>query len=125
VGGTCLVAAVYLSRRAAIASASVTENELTVVRRPDERRYELLLAGEHVGELVYRERGGDVVAFLHTEVDPNVQRRGLGTALVVGALDDARDRGQRVVPICPFVDAYIRRHPDYADLAVSDPARRP
>jgi predicted GNAT family acetyltransferase len=54
-----------------------------------------------------------------------VQRRGLGSALVAGALDDARARGLRVVPICPFVDAYIRRHPDYADLVVTDPARRP
>ena len=73
----------------------------------------------------YRKKYSELTAFLHTEVDPNVQRRGLGTALVVGALDDARDRGKRVVPICPFVDAYIRRHPDYADLAVADPARRP
>ena len=102
----------------------MTEAEPTVVRRPEDRRYVLLLDDEPAGEIVYRERGGDVVAFLHTEVFPHVQRRGLGTALVVAALDDARARGQRVVPICPFVDAYIRRHPEYADLVVDDPARR-
>ena len=50
--------------------------------------------------------------------------RGLGTALVTGALDDARARGLRVVPLCPFVDAFMRRHPEYADVAVADPARR-
>jgi predicted GNAT family acetyltransferase len=103
----------------------LAEDDITVVRRPEERRYVLLVGGEHAGELVYRERNDDVVAFLHTEVDPSIQRRGLGTALVTGALDDARARGQRVVPICPFVDAFIRRHPEYADLAVADPARRP
>ena len=92
--------------------------------RPEQRRYELMLAGEHVGELVYRNRGENVVAFLHTEVDPTAQRRGLGSALVAGALDDARRRGLRVVPLCPFVDAYVRRHPEYADLVAADPARR-
>ena len=92
--------------------------------RPAERRYELLLAGAHAGELVYRDRGGNVLAFLHTEVDETLQRRGLGSALVAGALDDARDRGLHVVPICPFVDAYVRRHPEYGDLVVDDPARR-
>jgi predicted GNAT family acetyltransferase len=102
----------------------VTDDDLTVVHRPDERRYELLAGGAHAGELVYRDRGGDVVAFLHTEVDATLQRRGLGTALVTGALDDARERGQKVVPLCPFVDAFIRRHPEYADLVAPDPARR-
>ena len=102
----------------------MADADLEVVHQPDERRYELLLAGEPVGELVYRDRGGNIVAFLHTEVDPTVQRRGLGTALVTGALDDARERGLRVVPLCPFVDAYIRRHQGYADIVVADPARR-
>jgi predicted GNAT family acetyltransferase len=104
--------------------SNVSEQDLAVVDRPDERRYELLVDGEHAGELVYRDRGGGVVAFLHTEVDPTLQLRGLGSALVTGALNDSRARGLHVVPICPFVDAYVRRHPEYADLVVDDPARR-
>ena len=125
VGDTCLRAGVYLSgHRDRGSLPALAEDDITVVRRPDERRYELLVAGEPAGELVYRNRGEEVVAFLHTEVDPNIQRRGLGSALVVAALDDARERGLRVVPICPFVDAYIRRHPEYADLVAPDPARR-
>ena len=102
----------------------MAEDDITVEHRPEQRRYELLVGGTHAGELVYRERGDDIVAFLHTEVDPGIQRRGLGTALVTGALDDARARGQRIVPLCPFVDSFIRRHPEYAELAVADPARR-
>ena len=102
----------------------MAENDILVVHRPRERRYELLVRGEPAGELVYRDRGGNVVAFLHTEVDPTVQRRGLGSALVAGALADARDRGLLVVPVCPFVDAYVRRHPEYADLIADDTARR-
>ena len=97
---------------------------VTIEHRPDERRYELLVDGEPAGELVYRDRGGGVLAFLHTEVDPDVRLRGLGSALVVAALDDARARGLRVVPLCPLVDAYVRRHPAYGDLVADDPARR-
>jgi predicted GNAT family acetyltransferase len=103
---------------------ALAADDITVVHRPDEHRYELLVGGEHAGELVYRDRGGKVLAFLHTEVDQHVQRRGLGSALVAGALDEARERGFRVVPLCPFVDAYIRRHPEYHDLVADDPARR-
>ena len=99
-------------------------SEIAVEHRPDERRYELLVDGEPAGELVYRDRGNGVLAFLHTEVDPNVRLRGLGSALVAGALDDARARGLRIVPLCPFVDAYVRRNPEYADLVADDPARR-
>jgi predicted GNAT family acetyltransferase len=102
----------------------VRADDLTVVHRPEERRYELLLGGERAGELVYRARGDDVIALLHTEVEPKLQHRGLGSTLVAGALDDVRARGLRVVPVCPFVAAYVNRHPPYGDLVVSDPARR-
>jgi predicted GNAT family acetyltransferase len=102
----------------------VTAGDVTVERRDDERRYVLLLDGEHAGELVFRDRGGGVLAFLHTEVDPAKQQRGLGSALVRAALEDARERGLRIVAVCPFVEAYVRNHSEYADLAVADPARR-
>lgn len=100
------------------------DDDVAVEHRPGERRYALLVGGEDAGELVYRDRGGGVLAFLHTEVDPAKRRRGLGAQLVGAALDDARDRGLRVVPICPFVDAFIEGHPAYADLVAPDPARR-
>jgi predicted GNAT family acetyltransferase len=102
----------------------VMTNDIRVQRLEQERRYVLLLEGEHAGELVFRDRGGSVLAFLHTEVDPGRQRRGLGSALVRGALDDVRERGLKVVAVCPFVEAFIDEHSEYADLAVADPARR-
>jgi predicted GNAT family acetyltransferase len=102
----------------------VTAGDVTVERRDDEGRYVLLLGDEHAGELVFRDRGGGVLAFLHTEVDPARQRRGLGSALVRAALEDVRERGLQIVPVCPFIEAYVHDHPEYADLAVTDPARR-
>ena len=101
-------------------SANVRADDITVVHRPEERRYELLAGGERAGELVYRDRGDDVIALLHTEVEPKLQHRGLGSALVGCALDDARARGLRIVPLCPFVAQYVKRHPEYS--AIVDPA---
>jgi uncharacterized protein len=78
-------------------------------------RYELLRDGRILGEILYRTRG-DRIVLLHTEVLPSAEGGGLGSRLVTGALDDIRARDLRVVPLCPFVAAYIRRHPEYADL---------
>jgi uncharacterized protein len=87
-----------------------------VVDNPAELRYELYADdGELAGEILYRRLPG-ALALVHTEVDP--KRQGLGSELVKGALDDMRERGLNVVPVCPFVIAYIRRHPEYADLVV-------
>jgi uncharacterized protein len=85
-----------------------------------ELRYELLLDGRLVGETRYRREPG-LVVLVHTEIDPSLEHRGLGSRLVRGELDDIRARGLRVVPHCPFVAAYIRRHPEYSDLFADDP----
>jgi len=80
-----------------------------------ELRYELTVNGNRVGELRYRLEPG-VVVLVHTEVDPAFEGRGLGTRLIQGALDDIRARGLRMTPQCPFVRAFVDRHPEYADL---------
>ena len=92
-----------------------------VVRdNPEELRYEALLDG-HVGLIRYRAEPG-IVVLVHTEVDEAVEGTGVGSRLVRGALDDIRARGLRLVPLCPFVAAYLRRHPEDADLVTDDPA---
>jgi predicted GNAT family acetyltransferase len=92
---------------------------IAVQDNPGESRYELLLDERVVGEILYR-LAPEHVVLLHTEVLPSLEGKGLGARLVAGALDDIRVRGLRVVAFCPFVRAYIRRHPDYADLVVRD-----
>src|SRR6266508_2537355 len=81
-------------------------------------RYEALLDGELVGELGYRTTD-DVVTLIHTEIASRLEGRGLGEQLVAGALDDIRARGLHIVPLCPFVAAYLRRHLGYDDLVRS------
>ena len=95
-----------------------TGSAQVVVRdNPDESRYELLLDGDVVGEIRYRRRP-DAIALIHTEVSASLEGRGLGAQLVSAVLEDLRARGLQIVPICPFVRSYIRRHPEYADLVV-------
>jgi hypothetical protein len=92
--------------------------DLTVRDNAAELRYEVLGEGRVVGEILYRKRG-DRMVLLHTEVLPSAEGSGLGSRLVGGALDDIRARGLSVVPLCPFVAAYIQRHPEYGDLVAA------
>jgi predicted GNAT family acetyltransferase len=89
--------------------------EIRVTDNPAEQRYELWDGEVLAGFIEYRLRG-DAVAMTHTEVEPHLQTRGLGTRLVADALADTRARGRTVKPYCPFVAAYIREHPEYEDL---------
>ncbi|SNS03118.1 hypothetical protein SAMN06893096_101456 [Geodermatophilus pulveris] len=89
--------------------------DLTVIDVPEAGRYEAREGDRVLGLAAYR-RHGERVVFTHTEVDPAAGGRGVGGTLVRGALDDVRARGLRAVPLCPFVRAWLDRHPDYADL---------
>ena len=83
----------------------------TTVRDNEARsRYELLLDGRVVGFAQYRLAGTRITMY-HTEVEPEYGGRGLGDELARAALDDVRRRGLVLVPLCPFIAAYIRRHP--------------
>ena len=65
------------------------------------------------------ERRGDVLEMMHTEVPEASEGQGYGATLAEAALDFARRDGATVIPSCPFVAAFIERHPDYADLVAS------
>lgn len=80
----------------------------------ERRRFELDIGGE-IAFANYRRDGG-VVTIMHTEVPRHINGRGIGSQLVRGALDLVRAEGAKVVPMCPFVGAYITKHPEYADL---------
>ena len=92
--------------------------EPTVEDVPDADRYEIR-EGERLLGLAAYERRGNTVVFVHTEVDPDSGRSGVGSTLVRAALDDVRARGGSVVPRCSFVRGWIDRHPEYGDLVES------
>jgi predicted GNAT family acetyltransferase len=86
-------------------------NDIEVVDNPDAQRFEARIDGKLVGLADYRIRDGRAV-FPHTEVDPDVGGKGVGTKLVREALDRMIATGNTVVPQCPFVAEVIRRYPD-------------
>ena len=58
----------------------------------------------------------DRIVFTHTEVPPRHEGHGIGSQLIRFALRSARDRGLKVIPVCPFFDAYVRKHAEEQDL---------
>lgn len=82
-------------------------------------RYEAWIGDKRAGVLEYVSTPG-TIDFTHTVVDEQFGGRGVGSALVRTALDDAREAAAEgdvhVIPTCPFVAGYIDKHPEYADL---------
>ncbi len=95
--------------------ADATEDEPTVRDAENDSRYVIVSGGGEAGYAQY-DRLDRTVVFTHTVIDPAFEGQGLGSQLIQQALDDVRQRGERVVAQCPFVASYIRRHPAYADL---------
>ncbi|HEX9039204.1 MAG TPA: GNAT family N-acetyltransferase [Ktedonobacterales bacterium] len=90
------------------------EAQISVVDNTVESRYETRVDGD-LAILTY-DRDDDRIALLHTEVPPRLEGRGIAGALARFALEAARAQGLMVIPSCPYVAAYIRRHPDYLPL---------
>jgi predicted GNAT family acetyltransferase len=78
-------------------------------------RYHLVVDGDEVGELDYRDADGRRT-FTHTGVRPAFGGKGLAAQLVRRGLDDARAEGVQVIPQCSYVAAYLAQHPDDIDL---------
>ncbi|HEX8354392.1 MAG TPA: GNAT family N-acetyltransferase [Pyrinomonadaceae bacterium] len=88
--------------------------EAAVENNESEGRFEIR-SGGLVGVLAY-ELAGDEIVLTHTEVNPEMEGRGMAALLAKGALEYARERGLKVVPLCSYVATYIRRHPEYRPL---------
>jgi uncharacterized protein len=91
------------------------EHEIRVADAPERSRYELSVDGETAGLIAYQLRGTRIF-LTHTEIGSEYEGSGLGSRLVRAMLDDLRVRGLEVMPFCPFVNGWIRRHREYADL---------
>jgi uncharacterized protein len=91
------------------------EPTIQVEMNSEASRYELLLDGEPTGFLDYR-LGDGTIALTHAEVEASKRGLGFGRALAAGAIADAAERGLKVIPRCPFVVAYVARHPEVVPL---------
>ncbi|MFD7576152.1 GNAT family N-acetyltransferase [Streptomyces sp. NPDC059810] len=96
----------------------MTEQAATtpVVRRVDPRhRYEILVDDQRAGLTAYRDRD-DRRVFFHTEIDDAYAGQGLASILVEQALTDVRASGMRIVPVCPYVAKFLKKHEEFADI---------
>lgn len=91
---------------------------ITIAREdtPDRGRYVVYLEDGSEAEMTYARRDGNVLVADHTFVPPQHRTRGIAIQLVERAVADARAEGNRILPVCSYVVAQFRRHPEWADL---------
>ena len=85
-----------------------------VTQNKDKSRFEITEEGE-TAELVYRLYPGKIM-FVHVGVPAKLEGRGIAGQLATAGLDYAREHGLKVIPMCPYVALFIKRHPEYRDL---------
>jgi predicted GNAT family acetyltransferase len=96
----------------------MTDTDLTVLREDGATRgrYVIHLAPGFEAEMTFRIGEDRTITIDHTGVPPEYEGRGIAARLVQKAVADAREQGFKIVPICSYVVAQFRRHPEWADL---------
>ena len=93
--------------------------DITITNRPEQHRYEATIDGDLAGYCEYNLLS-EAIMLTHTEVLPAHEGQGVGSAIARHVLDEARAQGRHVIPVCPFIAGWIRKHRDYADLVRPD-----
>ena len=88
--------------------------ELEVIHNPAENRFETWIDG-YLSKLDYIQDGGNFV-ITHVGVYPEFRGQGVAGKIVQAGLEYAKENSLRVIPMCPYAAAYIRKHPEYAEL---------
>jgi predicted GNAT family acetyltransferase len=97
------------------AAATPDTEELIITENSELGIYEATLRGVTVAGVVYSKTGSHVT-LLATSVFPEFRGRGVAARLLGGVLDRLRTQGESVTITCPFATAFVRAHPEYADL---------
>lgn len=90
--------------------------QLALRDHPERHRYTVALGAEGAEAVVKYTRLGDTLLIRHTEVPAHLAGQGVGTAVMRAVFEDARARSLHVTPMCAFSSAFVRRHPEFADL---------
>lgn len=90
-------------------------NETAIKNNTHRHRFELVTDGK-LSIVEYQKVDDETLALTHTEVDPSLEGHGVGSALVEGVLTYIEQHDQKIVPLCPFVSVYLKRHPDWNRL---------
>ncbi len=95
-------------------------NENLVRDNKQEHRFEMTLGEGKAAFIDYTEAGEGVLALTHTEVPEEFEGKGIGGALVKGALEIVRAGGLKIAPECRFVAVYLQRHPEHRSLVAGE-----
>lgn len=87
---------------------------LEITHNPAENRFETWIDGE-LSKLDYIE-DGDTIVMTHVGVHPQHRGGGVAGRITQSALEYAKEKSLRVIPMCSYVAAYIRRNPQYVEL---------
>ncbi|WGW11921.1 GNAT family N-acetyltransferase [Saxibacter everestensis] len=91
--------------------------DIAVAHNPEQHRYELRDGNSVIGFTAYRLAAEErQMVFVHTEVDPGYEGRGLAQRLAKFALDDVREQGKRVVPVCSFIAGFLAKDHSFDDI---------
>ncbi len=99
---------------------SPAQNELQLANDVGAHRYRLLQGGQELGYAEVDPVGEHAVLIKHTEIKPEFEGKGYGSELVRRMLEDVRQQGKTVIPICPYALNFIRRHREYIELVQPD-----
>lgn len=88
----------------------------------DHHRFEAVSEGKVAGYVEYNVLT-DSIMLTHTEVLPEHEGKGIGSFLARESMQAARAMGKRVIPSCPFIATWLRKHPDFIDLIDPDVRR--
>jgi predicted GNAT family acetyltransferase len=90
-----------------------------IADHPERHRYELDIDGKKAAEIVYRMHGAGTIEFEHTEVKPEFEGQGLASKIAAFAFADARKRSLKVICTCPYLQNWLKKHPEYQDIVTS------
>lgn len=81
-----------------------------------DKNFEVFQDGKHAGLMTYTWAGDDKFIIDHTEVDAQYNGLGLGKNLVEAAVNFAREKGVKIIPLCTFAKATIQKNSDWTDV---------
>lgn len=89
--------------------------DITIENNAEKQQYEAKQDGKVVAFAEYRPIGGSIM-FTHTEVNKDLEGKGVGSGLIGFALEDTKAKGMTAIPMCPFVKIFIQRHKEFIDV---------
>lgn len=88
-----------------------------LINNTDGNQYEFHV-GKYLAKIEYIKTNNGEIYLTHTEVPVALEGQGIGSRLVEKVLEDIEKNGLRLIPLCPFVAGYIKKHPDWRRLVM-------